>query len=71
MANQMGADSQPQRQMSGMASNNGKTLTSNDKAYVVNNPKALKGYDDKSVAVVYQFNTDNNTIHIISVQPAP
>lgn len=46
-------------------------MTSNDKAYVVNNPEALKGYDDKSVAVVYQFNADNNTIHIISVQPAP
>ncbi len=68
-ANVMGTDAQPRQHMAGTVSNNGKNLTSNNKVYTVNNPKALKNYDNKSVAVEFLFNTDNNTIHIISVSP--
>ncbi len=70
MANEMGTDTQPRQHMSGMVSDGGKNLTSDNKVYTVNNPKALKNYDNQSVAVVFQFNTDNNTIHIISVSPS-
>lgn len=70
-ADQTGATTTPQHKMSGMVSNSGKTLTSGDTSYIVNNPKALKKYDNQSVAVVFQFNpNNNNTIHIISATPA-
>ena len=70
MANEMGTDTQPKQHMSGMVSNGGKNLTSENKVYTVNYPKVLKNYDNQSVAVMFQFNTDNNTIHIISVSPS-
>ncbi|MGC2108466.1 MAG: hypothetical protein WA655_03050 [Candidatus Korobacteraceae bacterium] len=68
---QMGMNTQPQHTMAGMVSNGGKTLTSGDTSYLVNNPKALKKYDNQSVSVKFQFNpNNNNTIHILSASPA-
>jgi hypothetical protein len=56
--------------MTGMVSDNGKGFTSDNTTYVVNNPKALKKYENQNVSVQFQFNTNNNTIHIISATPA-
>jgi hypothetical protein len=70
MANMTGGDDQIKHTMSGMVSNNGTTFTSGDTSYVVNNPKSLQAYDNQSVGVSFQFNSDNNTIHIISVSPS-
>ncbi len=70
MANEMGTNAQPRQHMSGMVSNGGQNFASDNKIYTVNNPKALKSYDNQSVAVVFQFNTDTNTIHVISVSPS-
>jgi hypothetical protein len=67
---QMGGNTMPKHNMSGMVSNDGKTFTSDNKSYIVKNPKALKGYDNQSVAVEFRFNTDSNTIRILSVSPA-
>jgi hypothetical protein len=67
--NVMGGSAQPQHTMSGMVSNDGRTLTSENTSYVVNNPNALKGRDNQSVTVKFLFDTDNNTIHIVSVSP--
>ena len=68
--NQMGSSTMPQKTMSGMVGDNGKTLTSDNKTYMVNNPKALKNYNNQTVAAVIQFDTDNNKIHIVSVTAA-
>jgi hypothetical protein len=70
MSNQMGVTTRPKQTMSGSVTNDGKTFTSDNKSYIVNNPKALKNYDNQSVSVVFQFNSDNNSIHILSVSPA-
>jgi len=68
--NEMGATTTPQHKMTGMVSNDGKTLTSGNTSYVVNNPKSLKKYDNQNVSVVYQFNpNNNNTIHVVSATP--
>ncbi len=67
---EMGGTTLPKHTMSGAVSNNGKTLTSDNTSYVVGNPKKLKSYDGQSVSVVFQFDTDNNTIHIVSVSPS-
>lgn len=67
---EMGGNLQAKHTMSGMVGSNGSTLTSNDKVYTVKNPKALKAYDNQSVTVTYHFNTDQNSIHILSVSPA-
>ena len=56
--------------MMGMVSSDGKGFTSNNTTYVVNNPKSLKNYENQNVSVKFQFNSNNNTIHIISVNPA-
>jgi hypothetical protein len=66
---QMGSSTLPQHTMAGMVSNHGKTFTSDNKEYIVNNPGSLKSYDNQSVSVKYQFNADNNKIHIVSVSP--
>jgi hypothetical protein len=55
--------------MVGMVSNAGQNFTSDNTTYIVNNPKSLKNYDGQSVKVTFQFNTDTNTIHIISASP--
>jgi len=67
---QTGQSTLPKHTMTGMVSNNGKSFTSDNTTYVVNNPKTLKKYEDQNVSVRFQFDTDNNTIHIISVNPA-
>ena len=69
--NVTGGSTQPQHTMSGMVSNGGRNLTSDNTSYVVNNPNALKGHDNQSVTVKFLFDTDNNTIHVISVSPTP
>ena len=62
-----GGTTQPQYTMTGMVSDNGKTFTSGDTSYVVDNPKSLKDHDNQNVTVRFQFNTDRNTLHIISI----
>jgi hypothetical protein len=64
-----GTNTQPRHSMSGMVSNEGKTLTSGNTAYLVDNPKSLSKYDNQPVSVEYVFNTDDNTVHIITVTP--
>ncbi len=61
--NMTGGSAQPQHTMSGMVSNGGRTLTSNNTGYVVNNPNALKDHDNQSVTVTFLFDTDNNSHH--------
>ena len=61
---QMGSTTMPQHSMTGMVGQQGKTLTSDNTVYQVNNPGALKNYDNQNVSVTFQFNTDSNTIHI-------
>ena len=67
---QNGTSTLPKHTMTGMVGNNGKSFTSGSTTYKVNNPKALKNYDNQNVSVRFQFNTDNNTIHVISASPA-
>ncbi len=67
MASVTGENDQERHNMSGMVSNDGKMFTSGSTTYTVSNPKALKAYDNQSVSVKFQFNTDSNTIHIVSV----
>ena len=55
--------------MSGMVSDGGRNLTSDNTSYVVNNPNALKDHDNQSVTVKFLLDTDKNMIHIISVSP--
>ena len=64
-----GQTTMPQHHMTGIVSNDGKNLTSDNTMYVVNNPKELKNYDNQNVTVKFDFDTDNNTIHILSVSP--
>ena len=67
---QEGSNTQHKHHMSGVVSNNGKTLTSDNTSYIVSNSGKLKNYDDQSVTVKYIFNTDSNSIRILSVSPA-
>ncbi len=67
---QMGTSTMPQHSMSGTVGDDGKTLTSGNTKYTVSNPHTLKRYENQTVSVVYQFDTDNNTIHIVSVMPS-
>ena len=59
------------QKMSAKVSHNGKKVVSDkdNKSYNVQNPAALKDYEDQDVALVVQIDPDNNTIHIISVAP--
>jgi len=69
--NENGSTTTPQHKMTGMVSNGGHMFTNGDTSYTVNNPNSLKQYENQTVAVVFQFNpNNNNTIHIISVTPA-
>ena len=61
---EMGSTTMPQHSMTGMVGQQGKTLTSDNTVYQVNNPGELKNYDNQNVTVTFQFNTDTNTIHI-------
>ncbi len=67
---EMGSSTMPQHTMSGMVSDNGKSLTSDNTKYMVGNPNALKNYDNQNVSVVFQFNTQSNKIHVVRVSPA-
>ena len=67
---QTGQSPMAKHTMAGMVSSDGKGFTSGDTTYVVNNPKSLMKYENQNVSVKFQFNTNNNTIHIISVNPA-
>ncbi|MGB8890253.1 MAG: hypothetical protein WCC87_26240 [Candidatus Korobacteraceae bacterium] len=71
MTSVTGENDQARHNMSGMVSSDGKMLTSGNTTYTVSNPKALKSYDNQSVSVVFVFNTDTNTIHIVSATPGP
>jgi uncharacterized lipoprotein NlpE involved in copper resistance len=66
---QMGSSTLPAKTMSGTVSQDGKSFTSGDKTYMVNNPKSLKAYDNQMVSVKFQYNTDSNTIHILKILP--
>ncbi len=66
---EMGMNTMPQHHMTGMVSNDGKQLTSDNTVYRVNNPGALKQYSNQNVTVKFVFNTDNNSIHILSASP--
>lgn len=65
-----GQTTMPRHTMTGMVSNEGKSLTSGNTTYVVENSKALKNYDNQNVSVNFKFNTEQNTIHVLSVTPA-
>jgi hypothetical protein len=65
-----GQTTMPNHHMTAMVSNDGKNLTSDNTTYVVDNPKKLKNYDNQNVMVKFDFNTDNNTVHVLSVSPA-
>jgi Ni/Co efflux regulator RcnB len=67
---QMGVDTFPKQAMSGTVSNNGKTLTSDNKSFQISNPKSLQGYDGQTVSVQYVIDPDRNTLKILSVSPS-
>ena len=58
------------KNMSGKVSSNGKTFTDNadSKKYQVNNPDALKDYEDQHVAVIVAVDPDTGDLHIIQVE---
>ena len=65
-----GNSTQPEAHMMGMVSNGGSSFTSDNKTYIVNNPKSLKNYDNQTVSIRFQFDTDRNKIHILEVTPS-
>lgn len=68
-ADQMGGTTQPKQTMTGMVSDSGKTFTSGTTTYTVSNPNSLKNYDNQTVSVRFLFNTGNNTIRVVKVNP--
>jgi pyocin large subunit-like protein len=56
--------------ITGMVSNDGKNLTSGNTMYAINNPKELQKYNNQKVTAKFEFDTDTNTLHILSVMPA-
>ncbi len=67
---QTGQTTMPEHSMTGMVSNGGQSFTSDNKTWVVENPKKLKNYDNQNVSIEFKFDTERNTIHIQSVTPA-
>jgi hypothetical protein len=65
-----GQTTMPRRNMTGMVSDGGKGFTSDNKTYVVENPKKLAKYDNQNVSIELKFDTERNTIHVLSVAPA-
>lgn len=65
-----GQTTMPRHNMTGMVSNGGQSFTSDNKTYVVENPKKLKSYDSQNVSIELKFDTERNTIHVLSVTPA-
>lgn len=68
--NETGQTTMPRHSMTGMVSNGGKSFTSDNKTYVVENPKKLKSYDNQNVSIELKFDTERNTIHVLSVTAA-
>lgn len=68
---QTGQTTMPRHSMTGMVSDGGKGFTSDNKTYVVENPKKLAKYDNQNVSIELKFDTEKNTIHVLSVTPAP
>lgn len=66
---QTGQTTMPKHNMTGMVGDGGKSFTSDNKTYVVQNPKKLKNYDNQTVSVEFKFDTEKNQIHIQSVSP--
>lgn len=64
-----GSNTSPHQMMTGMVSDNGNSFTSNNTKYQVSNPDALKNYNNQTVTVKYQFNTESNSIKINKVNP--
>ncbi len=64
------ANAQNNKNMSGKVSSNGKTFTNDadSKKYQVNNPDALKDYEDQHVAVIVAVDPDTGDLHIIQVE---
>jgi len=67
---QTGQTTMPRHSMTGMVSDGGKGFTSDNKTYVVENPKKLAKYDNQNVSIELKFDTERNTIHVLSVTPA-
>lgn len=64
-----GLDTMPNRTENGMVTNSGKYFQVGNTKYLVGNPHSLKKYDGQNVNATYQFDPNNNTIHIIRVKP--
>jgi hypothetical protein len=65
-----GQTTMPRHSMTGMVSEGGKGFTSDNKTYVVENPKKLAKYDNQNVSIELKFDTEKNTIRVLSVTPA-
>ena len=65
-----GVDTSPNHSMTGMVSDGGKTFTSDNTVWHVSNPNSLKSYDNQTVTVKFQFNTDSNSIKVNKVMSA-
>jgi hypothetical protein len=65
-----GQTTMPRHNMTGMVSDGGKGFTSDNKTYVVENPKKLAKYENQNVSIELEFDTEKNTIHVLSVTPA-
>jgi type II secretory pathway pseudopilin PulG len=68
--NEVGTDTFPKHTMSGMVSNDGRTLTSDNKSFQISNPNSLKGHDGQTVTVQYVIDPDRNTLKVLSVSPS-
>ena len=53
-----GQTTMPRHNMIGMVSNGGQSFTSDNKTYVVENPKKLKRYDSQNVSIELKFDTE-------------
>ena len=64
------ADAKNDKNMSGKVSSDGKTFANDadSKKYEVNNPDALKDYENKHVAVIVAVDPDTGDLHIIQVE---
>jgi uncharacterized low-complexity protein len=64
------ANAKNDKNMSGKVNSNGKTFTNDadSKKYQVNNPDALKDYENQHVAVIVAVDPDTGDLHIIQVE---
>jgi hypothetical protein len=70
LSQQNQANAKNDKNMSGKVSPNGKTFTddADSKKYQVNNPDALKDYENQHVAVIVALDPDTGDLHIIQVE---